>query len=906
MPVTYIPRSFGSILILTTPQVVITIGGNQVVFDEDTFQLKLKLDERWRFQFTVLDYAGTQQFSYRQQVVVTDAKLGILFAGFVADVKQDKTNITANNPGIEHQIDCIDNRGLVDKRTSNWFYANQQAGVIAVHQWQKYLMAEGITAAAALRWDEQFTDWQQGTLTNTVATTNAYDSNPGDGDLELAAAGTTVTVLENTTAQFAAGTLSGVTAASNTLAPTTAPAIKLVAVCSQPGSVNAYSYVKIWSGSQALLTGEFCSYDIFVMPTSPSGMMGVDIIFTDGTTWRDNVSANPDVQNVFPHPKNDVGPMGIGQWYHRRFFMGAFNGKTVQSVQVVSEGDNVGTYTCYIKNIKLENANFYFFQNTLQQTPQQLQNSGYSSTVVSVVNTYDLTTTTPSRTSAAYPIDAAKLLRSNYVTWNTVEPVGTKFVLKYSLDNVIFQSCVKNAPLPNLPAGTKVAGKSIYFQEQFTIDTTATTPASPEVAPVLSALQVTLTPTYNATKSDVLYSIGANADWVAGTFSSTTNNSGAILNLSGFVRNWDDGNFNNQTLFSAVSASQSPDRQAFHLVVPAAGGSNAEARSRMDFAGTLADGTMEVDILLDQATPILSVIYRTTFWGNADQTWAYSAEVTQTTIKLVRGPNNATPSFVVIGSAALSLSSGNWHRLKVNFVGNTHKIYLDDVLVLTVTDGTFLGAGNVALRVSNPSASSYAARFDNFGVMPLLTGTWISANQPLSGAGTYGNSVASWLDVSSDIGNTDTILLETQVDGVTSLTATNDSPIPGLTAGQNLATVNLKVRVTLTTTTASTMPGIRNLIFLVLGSFSASGTRVSPALSLANVGRLGDSLASWQANLPAGTTLGVDLQINTGGWVDISGNNNQSLFGLLAQPDPFWDTFTSDTHTSYTNTFGAG
>src|SRR5258708_24713027 len=129
MPVTYIPRSLGSTLILTTPQVVITIGGNQVVFDEDTFQLKLKLDERWRFQFTVLDYAGTQQFSYRQQVVVTDATLGVLFAGFVADVKQDKTNITANNPGIEHQIDCIDNRGLVDKRTSNWFYANQQAGV---------------------------------------------------------------------------------------------------------------------------------------------------------------------------------------------------------------------------------------------------------------------------------------------------------------------------------------------------------------------------------------------------------------------------------------------------------------------------------------------------------------------------------------------------------------------------------------------------------------------------------------------------------------------------------------------------------------------------------------------------------------------------------------------------------
>src|SRR5258708_644685 len=183
MPVTYVPRSLGSTLLLTTPQVVITIGGSQVVFDEDTFQLKLKLDERWRVQFTVLDYTGAQPISDPQQVSWTEATVGVLFVEFFADVKQDKTNITANNPGIEHQIDCIDNRGLVDKRTSNWFYANQQAGVIAVHQWQKYLAAEGITAAAALRWDEQFTDWQQGTLTNTVATTNAYDSNPRDCDL---------------------------------------------------------------------------------------------------------------------------------------------------------------------------------------------------------------------------------------------------------------------------------------------------------------------------------------------------------------------------------------------------------------------------------------------------------------------------------------------------------------------------------------------------------------------------------------------------------------------------------------------------------------------------------------------------------------------------------------------------
>ncbi len=813
------------------------IAGTSVSIKDGSLQIEDTADFRSIATFAVEDPSGNNHFQSKAPVSITDSVNGLLFAGFL---DQGDENKLVPNPDIITATTFMDNHYLPDKRRCTVDYQNMAAGDIATDMLSRYLAGEGITAGYAYRRESTQSDFSAGTLTGVSSALNV-----GDGDLELSSAGSAVSILENTTSVFSSGSLSNVTAANNTLMPTATPAIKLVATCSQPGSNTAYTYVKIWSGSHAVPASEYCSYDIFIMPTSPNGQCSVDMIFTDGTSWRDTFVYR-DVQYTSPHPNADVGPMGVGQWYHRLFFMGNYSGKTVQSVMVACEGDSVGVYTAYFKNIRFDNSAFYFFQTALQTTPQQMQNNGYSSAIISVVNTYNLSGCY--RVSPSYSINAVSILKTSFITWTAIEPAGTKLQMKYSIDGGLFYFvCTKGQPLPQLLPGSSVAGKSLIFAALYIPDpaVTGTSIASPEVAPSLSSMQVTLQPSYAATKADVVYEIAQNADWAAGTFTNTTNNSGRDLSLIGAIRNWDNGDFSNQTLWT-TSGFQSPNRQAFMINA----GNLAAGKSQMNFAGQMADGIIEMDILLDNANAYLGCVYRTTFWSNTDNTYAYVVQVTTNTIILGRGSNSSVASYTQIASATLNVSSGNWHRLKVVFVGSNHKLYLDDVLYINATDATYLAAGYVGLRVYNNTGATYNGMFDNFGVLgsgASLTGTWVSANQLLTSAGTYGGSIVTWNDVSSDIGNTDTILVETQVDGSTWQTATNGAPIPNLTIGQSLSGINLKVRITLTTTTASTMPGVDHVVFWVLGAFNSSGNRIAPVLSLTPVGRAGSTMINWTA-----------------------------------------------------------
>src|SRR5258708_7920532 len=115
---------------------------------------------------------------------------------------------------------------------------------------------------------------------------------------------------------------------------------------------------------------------------------------------------------------------------------------------------------------------------------------------------------------------------------------------------------------------------------------------------------------------------------------------------------------------------------------------------------------------------------------------------------MFRGNNSSAgtpPSAVQLGSTVtLPTTSGTWHRLKVIFVGSSHKIYVDDVLYLSVTDATYLAAGNVGVRISNTTGATYTAVFDNFGVTSNLTGTWQSPAISIAAATTYGSSLVEW------------------------------------------------------------------------------------------------------------------------------------------------------------------
>src|SRR5258708_27168023 len=74
------------------------------------------------------------------------------------------------------------------------------------------LTDEGVIANYAIRESSSSSDWATYTLAGATGANNL----PG-GDLELASAGSTLTISESTTANFAAGTLTMTQAASNAL-----------------------------------------------------------------------------------------------------------------------------------------------------------------------------------------------------------------------------------------------------------------------------------------------------------------------------------------------------------------------------------------------------------------------------------------------------------------------------------------------------------------------------------------------------------------------------------------------------------------------------------------------------------------------------------------------------------------
>jgi len=350
------------------------------------------------------------------------------------------------------------------KRTTNRVYNKQYSGVIVAGMVNDVLSGDGITANYAIREDNTQAEFAQGTLSGTVATNNL------GGDLELALAGNAITILENKTSNFSAGTLTNMTAANNAVGPSATNAIRIRGTQSTSNTQKSYFYMKIYVGvSFSVISSRYLQYDIWIDPSSPSGQIGVDIVFTDGTSLRDAAQSYLfyDAQNFPPHPNNDLTGFATGVWYHRKFLMDNFVGKSIAYMTVACEGDKLGTYTGWIKNISgqiISNSTVNtFFGGTLNVNPPQLlQNGGYSNISCTVVPTYDCSVS--NRVSPAYNIDPVKIVKDSFISFETSLPPNYDFNLSYSIDGGnSYIDCVNNTALPDLPAGFLFQGRLSSF-----------------------------------------------------------------------------------------------------------------------------------------------------------------------------------------------------------------------------------------------------------------------------------------------------------------------------------------------------------------------------------------------------------------------------------------------------------
>jgi len=907
-----------------------TIGGNSVNIEETSFQMSPAIGQRSTCQFSVKDDTGLQHYVNNQPVTVTDSVFGLQFAGYIDKPDEDKL---IPNATIITAATVKDNHYLADKVLVDKDWQNMQAGDVATEMLSRYLAGEGVVAGYAFRRTTTQTDWSTGTLTGVSAT-----SNIGDGDLELPPAGTNVSWTDNTTAEFAAGTLANVDARNNQLNLHAYNVIKLNGTCAISGN-NAFLYWKIWSGSQAIVSGQTFQYDVWISSTSAAQQAAVDFVCTDGTTLRDfNSQGIVDQYGIKAHPSADLSGFANDQWYHRTIDVSALAGKTIGFVQLSFESDNVGNYQAYFRNIRYVDVGgvtvltTFYDSTTHPYDPQnatlnqnvQVSNNGYSNVQIQQVTAYDQT---GNRISPAISIDAAKVVNSSFVTWTSfipsgvtpasqvagssapLAPAGTSITILTSIDSqVTFQPALYNAPIPDLEPGFNIAGRNLYTQIQFAI-----TGTTPEITPAISALTTNITTAYIAGTVNSLTSFDTTANFNTGTNANTLNwayvpddsipgTPNGNVTLTGMFFNFLGANGANGTANLQLWGTASPAKTNFKRQCKLTTGTGTDVKARfLSYGPAGSDSFQNFTAQVLVQVPALAVgnagiVYRTTGWINGNDTYAYYAGLTTAGPILYRATNGGASTSTLIANPAVTLTAGNFYTLKIIINGNNHQVFIDDVQYINATDATYPAAGNLGLRLYNNSGSTQSILFGSFGVVNTLSGaTWISPATSLNALGTIGQSAIFWNSI-VPIGGS--LICESSIDaGVSWQAVAQGGQIGNAPPGTSVVGKSVQLRFTFMTPNASVTPVLQAVTIWATSQVTASGNRVSPVLALANVGRAGSAVLYWTANTPAGTTLGMDASPDGTTWTDVTALAGQPLPAALIkqQPAPWFDVFASIT-----------
>ena len=880
---------------------VVSVAGTSFKIQEGTFKIQDRQNERSQCDFVLVDTTGTAIFPKGVKVAVSDSTLGALLTGVI------HTALPLNlipQPYMFWQIGCSDLHYDADKRTINKNYANQFAGTIVQDMHANVLAAEGVIINSAYRLDTSQADFSAGTLTNVSAT-----SNVGDGDLELAPAGTAVTFTQG---------------------PITFPSTSAIMLTGTQGSsniTNARCLVQIWSGSYTIASNDVFNFDVWIPGNSPQQLAGMDFICTDGTQFSTvfgpiDVQSLPAIslstQNLIPGSGPiDLTGFATNTWYTRSFTLigSGLVGKTIQSVAAAFYGSKAGNYTAYFRNAYISNGGtttVTFFSTTasvFQTSPQIIQNNSYVNVAASIVTAYNQS---GSSTSSPISIQASSIARSSFLTWNPSTISGATglastnvlLTVSASIDGgVTYLPVTNHGSIPGLLPGMSLSGKTLTLLYAF-----ANNGTDPTVAPVFTSVAGNVQPSYAATKSDIVNITNTQAGWNAGTLTNLTAPGGNVIQLNGSARNWDNASIANQTLYFGAPAIQQVVSKSMYMSV----NTGADVRSRLDFAGQWQNFTAEVDLLITNTTDQYAVVYRTTGWSNTPNTFAYNLSISYANMQLGYGTNGGANSFTQISlvTFANALSTNTWHHLKVVVNGNNHQIFLDNILYINVNDSTYTAAGYIGLRYLNGSGATAATYFDNFGVVANISGTWVSPAIDIHSLGTIqGSEIIAQIDPANV--STSSVLLEISLNnGSTWATCTNGQTVPGLTNGTNVGSMTqVKIRVTISTTSASTgaaMPDIQGITLLVMGAYSSSGNRISPALNLASVlPRAGSTLVGWNAVTPANTSLLVDTSPDGATWTNIAASGNP-IASIFSQPGPTIDSFDTNSGASYTTTNRTG
>ena len=869
----------------------ITIASVSYPIHVSSFQTQKRLNQPSTCTFVVEDSTAALLYQ-KQRVSVTETTRGVLFSGFVDTLEL----LPIVGSTRSWAVTCLDKTYLANK----WYYTrseylNRTAGDIVADVHANYLAQEGLLANYVQRHDYDSASFGAGTLTNT---------NANNGDIELALGGVPVTLVENTNALWNAGTLTKTVAVNNALTLTSSNVMKFTATAvADQNNTNLFSYRCIWQGAVTIADGDIFSYDVWNKSTNPDAMVGMELLFSDNTDFRDLHYKDENGYNS--HPGTDITAKANDQWYSRQIVQvvgGTTIGKTINRVLVGFESDKSGSFTAYFRNAVLTTSTgtvkATFFNGSLT-TNYQNSTTGYYGSAITVVKAYDSIGT---RLSPAYSIANVGILKNTLLSWYETDAPASgstntpQVLIEATSDGgVTWATCTNHQPIPFLVASMMTAGKTLQLRQTLSVQS-----SSPELAPVLTNCNVTLLPTYAATKSDI-YDTDNSVASFAGTLSNVEFASGA-LQLISRIRNYDvTPDFSSQPLYG-YNPSISMDKG--NITVRCDQSQNGIAR--LDWMGTWTDFTCEYDMIaLDALSGDGGIVYNTSGWGtNENNTYAYMLTASASNVSFHKGSNGGANSDTSLANVNFAFIVGNWYHFTLVKSGSTHAAYIDGIQVLTMTDSTYSSlSGYIGLRHyaggTNGRTSGY---YNHVGVQAnSLTGVYTSNSVSLASVGTVETSYITW----DEVQNTNTIILvETQVDGATWQVCTNGGSIPNLPYNMSLVGVSLRHRITYTTYNANATPKISGMTLAVYGKYSASGTRVSPVLSINSVGRIGSSSVTWIENTPTGTTTFVDTSPDNVTWTQAT--NGQPVPGTLVSPLPSSDDYTTNTGANYSVTSLSG
>lgn len=785
-----------------------TISNVAVEVLNNSFTLTDPLEQDTTLVLTVIDHTGTANFTRGQPVEFSDSIAEIDYVGYVNTSAPIKPGLASAL--IEHLVTCMGTRYRLNKRTNSKNYLAQYTGDIVTDFIDSTLAAEGVTAPYATHRDSTTADFNTGILSGTAGYTDG-----SDGDLELLKAGSDLTIAETTTANFASGTLTNVTATGNALTPTSTTAISCSAILSG-ALTGAYMAVKIWSGSMTVGTLDTLNYDIWI--SGLPATCGVDLYFSDGSKMSTATTIPVDQNSISSAPTTDLSGFANSAWYTRNIpLLSGLNAKVINSVVIVLTGASAGTYTAYVKNAYLtsQSGNKFFAVGATTTNVNPPQSFGYvgfqlSSLLSSVVNVF--IADNANRVSSSYSIDIVKLLRSSLITWIAAQSLASVSISASYDGGASYAVCTNNAALPALPPGTNVAGLSIRLKESFM----ASGSTDPTVFPILNSVNVTLLSAPNATKSDIVQSYITNTNWNTGTYGGDVVLSGNTITVGPTSRNWNDNLITSQT-FTVLAGSpvQSASSGKYNITNP----SGAGALSSLDFAGVANDFIYDIDVTVGSGTAAL-VYYRNPT-KNTSKGYYLQLNAASGTIFLLRDPGT-----VVLGSITSAITGGSTYHLKIIVKGSLHTIYLGGVLYFTVTDATYPDPGYFVLG-SEYVTGSATCSFDNAVISPGNTGTWQSSSVSISSLTTCGLSAIYWAETGTTNQSVANILVQTSIDGGSTFqTCTNNGPIPNLTSGTNVTGKTIIVLVTMNTISNTATPILSQLVWRVLGAYpGSSGTR---------------------------------------------------------------------------------